>query len=313
MKTIRREKEHIDIINLKQGKEGRRRKIIKYEAEGISILQILLPTWQIQENTIDVTKKRVAKRLKGYDAKEAVIITDTSLAVPLGIDDVLFEIRKQEFLRHADYIFRKMPGNHVLIVMGEAAKSKFTRQELLEMLLEIKNQYREISIFCNSDKMLSDLTEFLYDEWGVIVHVLDETSIKEYFYDAALFLTANKENPDFDSVAFGKGYVLMDSITELSCGYKRFYNAHSRGRQGALFSGLVYEKNGKEFSYELAVNIAFQNFALFKKFEISFIDIYELECYNREYEPMIKEANSIDLCKYRRFKSRNASGKTNLQ
>lgn len=313
MKRNLREKSYIDVINLKQGKEGRRRSITRDEVEGISILQIILPTWQLQENTIDTTKKKLARCLKGYDAKKAVIIADASLAVPLGIEDILFEVRKQEFLRHADYIFRKLPGNHILLVIGESAMINFTRQELLEILLEVKNKYREISIFCKSDKQLVDLIEFLYEEWGVVIHVLDEAGIKGYFYDTALFLAANKEMSDFSSVTFGKGYVLVDPITELSCGYKRYYNVHSGKHQGTLFSGLVYEKAGKEISYELAVNMAYQNFAMYEKFEISFIDIYELECYNRDYEPMIKEANCIDLCKHRRFKSRNAPGKTDLQ
>lgn len=276
----RKKKEQIELLRLKTGKEKGKWAVTREEEEGIRVLQVVVPRQALEDRKLNDTKKKILKYLKGYEMEQAAVVADPFAAACFELEDALFEARKQELLCHMDYIFEHMPGNHIVLALGKNAAAHFSRQELLSLLLEAKDRYREVSVFCGEkDKMIMDLSEFLYEEWGVVVHLPQREELNMWFFNAGLVFAFREEASEFDGMHFEKGYVLLDLFSEISGRCRR--SAKTGSPRGMLFSGLAYEKSGREIPYETAVNLAYQNPDLFQEFHISSVAICALECYNR--------------------------------
>lgn len=275
----RKIREHIDVLYLKSCKGKKRYRTIKEEKDGMKVLYVMIPESQLQEKCMAQTKKKTVRRLKKYETGQTAVLADSFAISCFQMKDILFEAKKQELLCHLDYILGKMQGNHMIVAIQENVLRCFNRQEFRTLLVALKDVYREITLLSPDDKMISDLVEYMYDEWGVVIHKPVEEALCDHFYDAALFLGYHK---DICRIHFGRGYLLADPDTNLTDRFRQRVTLHKSVFHNILLSGLVYQISGKEISYAIAVNLAFQNPELYEKFQISFVDIYELEWYNRK-------------------------------
>lgn len=216
--------------------------------------------------------KKLKKSIKQYQTGHCVVGADFNMAEKLQMEDVLFFARKQELLEHRQIIMRREEEEKIdtfkchsfLLVLDS---DKWLQQEVLQILLTAKDYYNDLNIVIKNNHInQSEVTTFLYDEWGIVLHVLPEKMAMNNQMDYALFLLRKWER-DVYRYSIKQGYVVCEHEKGL---------VRTRGR-GKLSAGFAYECRGVELSYQMAVNIFYQNPELYDKFAITFIDISSLK------------------------------------
>ena len=215
--------------------------------------------------------KKLKKIIKQYQTEHCVVGADFNMAEKLQMEDVLFFARKQELLEHRREVFGKkkqeittdfLRRSFLLVLDSE----RWSEQDILQLLLTAKDCYNDLNIVIKNNHInISKLATILYDEWGIVLHVLPEKTAKKSQMDYVLFLLGKWESNVY-RYSVKRGYVVCENEKGL---------VRTRGR-GELSSGFVYECDGVELPYQMAVDIFYQNPELYDNFAITFIDISSL-------------------------------------
>lgn len=276
-----KEKQKIDyIFFVKKSSKGKRLHFqIKQEA-GIVVLQVeTMPV--LKERMI----KKIKRRLKKYQLRHIVMDADKEMSKWLELDDLLFQARKQELLRNSGLIFRQLKNagatavrRSILVVLESR---KWSHKDILSLLTTAKDYYEDINIVFEEDYIgVDQITETLYEEWGVVLHVLSKEEAFQKKQDSVLFLLESINRNRITKYQFSNGYVTAD-MEENEMPRKRIERLVTEDiqRNGVklLYSGFAYEREGKRVPYQMAVNIACQNPLLYQEISISIVAIYRIE------------------------------------
>ncbi|MCM1158355.1 MAG: hypothetical protein NC300_06160 [Bacteroidales bacterium] len=300
-----REKKRVEYLYLEENNNragqryfGKRTACQWKEIAGIGCLQMAING----EMDVDRIKKRVHRELKGYRVENCVLGADFAVAEKLQIVETLFFARKRELLENGKRIFRwlracgRQGGRASLLVVLNS--DNWNRRELLTLLGMAKNEYEDLYIV--SDKEIAgflQIAEALYDEWGVVVHLLSGEEAEEMQADTVIFLLKNWEAETARRYTFQNAYVLAESEEKLVRETAEILEMQEKNVKGDLvdgkwengrketqkiYSGFAYKKEGTELPYAMAVNMAYQNPQLYQEFKVSFIAIYRLKWYNKK-------------------------------
>lgn len=276
---MRRKKKQIDYIFICQ-KWGRWNRIIPLleTVAGISVLKLMVtePRKRIRnhgdiDNASEYLQKKLKKVAKWYQIEHCVVGADFAMTEKLQLMDASFQARKKELLDHGKELIQGRGMDNVtnfewksfLLVLDS---EQWSQQEVLLFLMTAKEYYIDLNIVVKKNKIkLEQMAAFLYDEWGIVLHILPEKTAMKSKMDFALFLLERWKDAVY-GYSINKGYVVAENERGM---------IRSR-RNGNLYTGFVYECDGQELPYQMAVDIFYQNPELYNKFAITFIDIYSL-------------------------------------
>lgn len=235
--------------------------------------------WGTEQYLSKSMVKKIKKEIKKYQTEGCVLGADEKLAGQIELTDVLFRARKQELLRQKEYIFAQLKfskegGRSSMLLVINSRKWDF--KEIMLLLLTAKNYYEDIYVKLEEDSVeIKQIADYLYEEWGVMLHIQSwemMAEVKEY--DFVLFLLREWKKDIVRKYVFCKAYIVMETEKGVVRNEEKVFRDNNR----CLYSGLMYERENKHLPYQMAVNIACQNPALYKGFAVSFIAIYRLEC-----------------------------------
>lgn len=226
-------------------KPGRRSKIDLEEKEiaGIRVLELNYFERNKKELSQEKLFKKIQRKLKKYDLQHCVIGATEEMAELLEMEDLLFQARKLELLRHRDEIFKNLKveggeGKRSTVLL-KLNSSKWNAQDILTVLVTAKDYYEDIVVMMKEEYLDAEqLQNVMYEDWGVMLYFVEEE---------------------------------MEADFELTLSEK--WEAQS----GIIYLDLAYEKEGVRLPYQMAVNIAAQNPALYEEFQISIVAIYGQE------------------------------------
>lgn len=252
---------------------------VKQES-GIHVLQIGV-SLPLKEGKI----KKIKRGLKKYQLNHNVIGADNEMAAQLEIEELLFQARKRELLQNKEKILCQMKNmgaqegrNSVLFVLNSR---KWSHKDILSMLLTAKDYYEDINIVLEWDYIgIEQFVETMYEEWGVVLHVVQREEVFMSKFNLVLFLLEKWEKQVIEQYEFRGAYMVLDmEDVRLKRKYTEEWGEKERGglKKKSLYSGLAYEKEQKKIPYQMAVNIACQNPILYSEFSLSAVAIYRLE------------------------------------
>ena len=276
MKT---EKKQVDYINICQ-KQGRWNRVTASPETiaGISVLNLIVTEKRKKSRLSDHSQeisgwllRKLKKLVKQYQTEHCVVGADFNMAEILQMEDVLFFARKQELLERRQIIMRRegkkieTSRRHSFLLVLDS--DRWPQQEVLQLLLTAKDCYNDLNIVIKNNHInQTEVATLLYNEWGIVLHVLSEKMAMDNQMDYALFLLRKWERNVYQ-YSIKQGYVVCENEKGL---------VRTRG-QGGLSAGFAYECGGVELPYQMAVNIFYQNPELYDKFAITFIDISSLK------------------------------------
>ena len=182
------------------------------------------------------------KGLLAYDVSQAVVAAEEQMSHYLELSNLLFQARKQECLMHARWLF-KWFGNHRGEEMSIVVDScKWKANELLALMIEARNYYRNINLVVPEDRELADhLAVTMYEEWGVVVQIYTGRERPPKKQDFVLFLVQKWERKWRKECSFLQAYLVTEQIS----GQFTRQNVRSvfmeQNGHGGLYSGFVYE------------------------------------------------------------------------
>ncbi|MCM1499290.1 MAG: hypothetical protein NC124_12560 [Clostridium sp.] len=236
--------------------------------------------------------KKICKRLRDWQAADCVVGADQRMAEWMQMKEELFWARKQELLQICTELFTQMGGR----AKEEIAERKsfllvvdsngWSRQDLLFLLSRAKDYFADMYMVaggCGVDE--EQMARSMYEEWGIVLHLLSEESARTTVVDCAFFLLENW-NEAVREYSCRFGYV----VSECENGMNRYRDSesgimhggstaakHRTLRCGQLYSGMVYQCGNEEIPYQMAVNIKYQNPEKYHKFSITSVAIYCVE------------------------------------
>lgn len=249
---------------------------IKQEA-GIHVLQV--------KAGLPLKKRKIKRLLKKYQLNHSAFGADIKMAEQLELNEMLFQARKQELMRERERIFLQFKGkcerdkrHSMLIMLGSR---EWSHKDLLSILVTAKDYYEDISIAVKADYIgVEQLAETMYEEWGVVLHLLQkEDSVPENI-DFVLFLLEKWERSILEQYNYQNAYLVLEmEETRLKRRYAEKWGMPrvSERKKKYLYSGLAYETEGKKLPYQMSVDIAYQNPLLYEEFSLSSVAIYRLE------------------------------------
>lgn len=286
-----REKERVDYIYFTY--EGKGRKKVTFQREeiaGIFVLKISIFEWkrkkgeEKESDFPDKIYKKIKRIIGKFQTEDCVLGADAYMAEKLNITELGFRARKQEMLQRKEYIFKELKverkeGKNSILIAPDS--ESWDAKEILSLLLTAKDEYEELYVVSGEARLteLNRIAEFLYEEWGIVLHIQSQemkSKIREY--DFILFLLEKWDEQIIKKYEFKNAYVVMDEEEELV----RYKEKSGKKQCGSLYAGLFYEKQHIPVPYQLAVDILYQNSALYDKLAVSCVDICRLECYNRK-------------------------------
>lgn len=300
--TVMREKKSVDYIYLTKGPNNQNR-VYFYEKEwsGIRLLQI-----EVREKRKRIRKKeeglkkrkkrieeknrkRIKKRLQNYDIEQSVIGADEKMSEEFQLKELLFRARKQELLMNRERIFDwftvRIPKDTVdskvsrtrstmLLVLGS---SQWNYEEVLSILLAVKDYHEELYIVHGRDDIgIDSIIQKLYGDWGIVLHVVSEKVARAQKMDFILFLLEKWDWSKLKKYQYDNAYIVAEVEKDnlVRKNIEMLTEKKQVGNTGNVYSGLVYERQGKRIPYHMAVNIACQNPIFYKEFAISIVAIY---------------------------------------
>ena len=221
----------------------------------------------------DVMAGYLKKLLGKYDYRDAVVMADDIMSEYLGIKDILFQARKQEFLDNLTFIIGKMhtsDGKSATIVTDDM---KWSVRELFAILTVVKNYYREINVVAENETIngVERIKEVMYDEWGVVLNIYSSKEQIKDRQDMILFLIREWDERIKKQLSWNYAYLVCERQPKR---LRRELNTDRTYR--VLYSGIAYKKD-ELLPYEIMVNMAWQKPLVFKNFHVSCVDIYALE------------------------------------
>lgn len=276
-----KKKERVDYIFFSGKKTRWKRWQFQTRIEnGIAILRVEMPDSKGMHSI-----NRLARKLKKYDISQAVLDGDAKTAEWLGLKNMLFQARKQELIENRKLIFeymqkiqgegkRKHSSMAIVINSGE-----WNCRDLLLLLVEAKDYYEEITLVLKDDFAGKEyLAESMYEDWGIVLHLISEKEKLEKKQDFILFLLETGERKILLQYSFQNAYLVSDTEAE---NLKRYYMMpdfrQNHAKKRAVYSGLVYEKEMERLPYRIGVNLAAQKPMLYQKFHVSIVAIYQIE------------------------------------
>lgn len=266
------------------GKQGRWNKI-NFEEKNIAEINVLEVILYGKEKTKAEfqTKhlKRVQRKLRKYDLKNCVVGAEEEMAELLEMEDLLFQARKLEFLRYREVIFKKLKKegkegkrSSMLLMVNS---SKWNTQDILTILVTAKDYYEDIMVVMKEEYFDAEqLQNVMYEDWGVMLHFIKEEERKEA--DFGLILSEECEKDIYQKAFLKVSYQIAERESGKVKRRKLLrLTVEKEPKNGSIYSGLVYEREGRRIPYRMGVNIAAQNPALYDKFHISAVAIYEQE------------------------------------
>ncbi len=276
-----REKQRIDYIYFVKSlsKRGRVRFLTKQEA-GVTVLQVET-TPDLKERTI----KKLRRGFKKYQINQVVAGADKEMAKVLELEEMLFRGRKQELIENRRLLFQNMKTmrspNKRSSVLFVLKSRKWSHRDILPLLVAAKDYFEDLYIVLEEDFIgISQVEERLYEEWGVVLHILENGEIPEEKQDFVLFLLEEWDKKMIMQYQFCNAYLVLEVEAEE---FRRDHMEHlgkekkTDERKERLYAGFVYEKAEKRLPYQMAVNIFCQNPVLYQDFNISIVAIYGVE------------------------------------
>lgn len=253
---------------------------------------------QMQNNDnrkIDKQDKNLLKVIKKLCDKETIIVANERIVQDFKIPNVLFEMKKKELLENITRIIEYLRGQigkegrrtFLLTIQSE----RWNQNEIEELLSIVKNRYENIYIHNQTDNLDTEgLAKYFYEEYGIVLHFIDNLQIRKLKIDTALFLVKYwKEECAMTSCC--NGYVVAEFDHHQRTRRKRLRETkiaeeNKAEKKTEIYMGFVYSYCGKQIPYELAV--VMRNHAYLQhllnlnrtKNEISIVAIYGVEWYN---------------------------------
>lgn len=278
---IMRKKQRIDYIYFVKSlsRRGSVRFLTKQEA-GITVLQVESKPI-LKERTI----QKLRRGLKKYRIDHVVAGADKEMAKVLELEELLFRGRKQELIGNRRLLFQNMKTmrspNKRSSVLFVLKSRKWSRKDILPLLIAAKDYFEDLYIVLEEDFIgIAQLEESLYEEWGVVLHILENGEIPEEKQDFVLFLLEEWDKKMMMRYQFCNAYLVLEREGE-ECRRERMEHLGKEKkadeRSERLYAGFVYEKGGKRLPYQMAVDIFCQNPVLYQDFNISIVAIYGVE------------------------------------
>lgn len=276
-----REKQKIDYIYfIKKSSGGKKLRVQIKQELGIEVFQA-----EVMPISKERMIRKIKKKIKKYQFHHVVIDADNEMSEWLELDELLFQARKQELMQNRELIFRYFQNDRVstmrcsMLLVLES--EKWSHKDILSLLVTAKDYYEDISIVFEEDYIgVEQIVETLYEEWGVVLHVLSKKEIPEQRQDFILFLSKELNRNIIRKYQFCNAYVVVEkekNKVRRGRAEKLVTEAMQRNRAKLLYSGFVYEREGKRLPYQRAVNIAYQNPLFYQEINISIVAIYRIE------------------------------------
>ena len=276
-----REKQRIDYIYFVKSlsKRGKARFLMEQEA-GITVLQVETAS-SLKEKTI----KKMRRGFKKYQIDHVVAGADREMSKALELEELLFRGRKQELLENRRLLFQNMKTmrnpNERSSVLFVLKSRKWSRKDILSLLITAKDYFEDLYIALEEDFIETDqLEKILYEEWGIVLHILENGDMPKEKQDFVLFLLEEWDMRMMMQYRFYNAYLVLENEgTEFRRSYMEYLGTEKRTgeKRERLYAGFVYEKGGKRLPYQMAVNIFYQNPILYQNFNISIVAIYGIE------------------------------------
>lgn len=278
--------------------EGRRRRLemVFREVSGIRTLRVCIT--EKRGSTKDRRKKfgiphwnRIRRRLRKCQTEACTVGADWKVAEWLQMREELFLARKQELMQNRNELFERMGGR----AKEEAVRKSFllvidssgwSRQDLLLLLSAAKDYFADIYMVMGNGCVDGEqIADSMYEEWGLVLHLLSEEAARTEAVDCAFFLLESW-NEAVREYNCRFGYVVSECENGMNrCRSSEGGAASGNGirkkdgtlSRGCLYSGMVYKCRGEELPYQMAVNILYQNPEKYHKFSITSVAIYCVE------------------------------------
>lgn len=211
-----------------------------------------------------------------FQVENAVVNADSWSARILGMERMLFEAEQQEFLKNRTFIMSRLleessrtresipHRTSILLVLND---ERWTEKELLSFFLTIKDYARDIFVVSVDDlqiQAVKHITETLYKEWGVVVHVLCK---RGRCFNIALFLVKKWEKALLDICYFRVAYLMGTGMQEVTL------------HEGeVLYNGLIYKMGENRVNRDYARHMALQKPKQYDKKHVSVVAIYREGC-----------------------------------
>lgn len=276
-----REKQRIDYIYFVKSlsKRGKVQFLMEQEA-GITVLQVETAS-SLKEKTI----KKMRRGFKKYQIDHVVAGADREMSKALELEELLFRGRKQELLENRRLLFQNMKTmrnpNERSSVLFVLKSRKWSRKDILSLLITAKDYFEDLYIALEEDFIETDqLEKILYEEWGIVLHILENGDMPKEKQDFVLFLLEEWDMRMMMQYRFYNAYLVLENEgTEFRRSYMEYLGTEKRTgeKRERLYAGFVYEKGGKRLPYQMSVNIFYQNPVLYQDFNISIVAIYGIE------------------------------------
>ena len=284
-----KKKEQVDYIFFVYVSKGRKK--ITFQREEVAGIFVLKIQFYERKESIEKKRtkeeldlsdkiyKRIRRTIEKYQTQGCVLGADVYMANMLKMTELGFQARKQELLRQKEYIFerlrveRKEGRSSMLLVLDS---KKWDSKEILSLLLTAKDYYEELYVVPEESNLteINRIVEFLYEEWGIVLHIQSQKIVEKILnYDFVVFLLEKWNKRITGMYGFQNAYVVMDEEEEMTRNGVKTLKTNG----GNLYSGLFYEKQCIPIPYQRAVDIFYQNPALYSQFDVSCVDICRLE------------------------------------
>ena len=284
--------EQADCIYIEQinGKENKL-KVIKKEIANVKMVKIQQLVCEkrkgfsaIAERRAKRKKQQLQKIIKKHCGENTIVVTNEQIVKEWNLPNLSFEARKQEWMDYQKEILQYFQGKPsaqkndrktFLLVLDSVC---WTQKDIMNILLEIKNYYEDVYIVLQTTIVdIEQITEAIFDECGLVLHVLQQDAAKQKKVEAALFLLGQWDE-GVKEYSFGDGYV----VAEWEHGLHRLRkNLCVQSGNGQLYAGFVYEKENYPIPYDLAVALThsymFRRNQIKQEFRISIVAIYGVE------------------------------------
>lgn len=276
-----REKQRIDYIYFVKSlsKRGKVQFLMEQEA-GITVLRVETAS-SLKEKTI----KKMRRGLKKYQIDHVVAGADREMSKALELEELLFRGRKQELLENRRLLFQNMKTmrnpNERSSVLFVLKSRRWSRKDILSLFITAKDYFEDLYIALEEDFIETDqLEKILYEEWGIVLHILENGDMPKEKQDFVLFLLEEWDMRMMMQYRFYNAYLVLENEgTQFRRSYMEYLGTEKRTgeKRERLYAGFVYEKGGKRLPYQMSVNIFYQNPVLYQDFNISIVAIYGIE------------------------------------
>lgn len=276
-----REKQRIDYIYFVKSlsKRGKVQFLMEQEA-GITVLQVETAS-SLKEKTI----KKMRRGFKKYQIDHVVAGADREMSKALELEELLFRGRKQELLENRRLLFQNMKTmrnpNERSSVLFVLKSRRWSRKDILSLFITAKDYFEDLYIALEEDFIETDqLEKILYEEWGIVLHILENGDMPKEKQDFVLFLLEEWDMRMMMQYRFYNAYLVLENEgTQFRRSYMEYLGTEKRTgeKRERLYAGFVYEKGGKRLPYQMSVNIFYQNPVLYQDFNISIVAIYGIE------------------------------------